>query len=46
LIIVSLLKDREDESFPTIMMINPEILEHSTDKQISDEGCLSLPEET
>ncbi|MDQ7009702.1 MAG: peptide deformylase [Candidatus Gracilibacteria bacterium] len=46
LIVVSLLKDREDESFPTIMMINPEILEHSKEKQISEEGCLSLPEET
>lgn len=46
LIIVSLLKDWEDESFPTIMMINPEILEHSEERQISKEWCLSLPEET
>lgn len=46
LIIVSLLKDWEDESFPTIMMINPEILEHSEERQISEEWCLSLPEET
>lgn len=46
LIIVSLLKDWEDESYPTIIMINPEILNHSDDKQISDEGCLSLPWET
>jgi len=43
LIVVSLLKDREDESFKTIMMINPVILEHS-DKKVSDkEWCLSVP---
>jgi len=46
LIVVSLLKDREDETYPTIVMINPEILEHWNEKQISEEGCLSLPEET
>jgi len=45
LIIVSLLKDWEDETYPTVMMINPEILNHSEEKQISEEGCLSLPEE-
>ena len=45
LIVVSLLKDWEDETYPTIIMINPEILEHSNDKQISDEWCLSLPDE-
>jgi peptide deformylase len=27
-------------------MINPEILEHSNERQISEEWCLSLPEET
>ncbi|MDA7494826.1 peptide deformylase, partial [Candidatus Gracilibacteria bacterium] len=43
LIIVSLLRDRDDEDFKTVMMINPEILEHSeiTDKE--EEGCLSVP---
>ena len=46
LIIVSLLKDREDETYPTVVMINPEILIHSEERQISDEWCLSLPEET
>jgi peptide deformylase len=46
LIIVSLLKDREDETYPTVMMFNPKILDHSEEKQISEEGCLSLPEET
>jgi peptide deformylase len=29
--VVSLLRDWEDENFQTIMMINPEILEHSTE---------------
>ena len=43
LIIVSLLKDREDELFKTVMMINPKILEHSTEKDIDVEGCLSIP---
>jgi peptide deformylase len=27
-------------------MFNPKILDHSEEKQISEEGCLSLPEET
>lgn len=42
-IIVSLLKDREDENFKTVMMINPEILEHSESTCLDEEGCLSLP---
>jgi len=44
LIIVSLLKDWEDESYPTIAMINPEILETSTDLASTEEWCLSLPD--
>lgn len=43
LIIVSLLKDWDDESFKTVMMINPEILEHSKNTCIEEEWCLSLP---
>lgn len=43
LIIVSLLKDRDDELFKTVMMINPKILEHSTENYIDIEWCLSLP---
>ncbi len=43
LIVVSLLKDRDDENFSTIMMINPEIIEHSTSMEKETEGCLSLP---
>ena len=45
LIVVSLLKNWDDEFFRTIMMINPEILEHSQMTENSEEGCLSLPGE-
>jgi len=45
LIIVSLLKDREDENFKTVMMINPEIIEHSDNKECDSEWCLSIPGE-
>ena len=43
IIVVSLLKDREDENFKTIMMLNPEILEHSEETDTETEWCLSLP---
>ncbi|MCP4523974.1 MAG: peptide deformylase [Candidatus Gracilibacteria bacterium] len=43
LIVVSLLKDWDDEDFKTIMMINPEIIEHSEATDIEEEGCLSVP---
>ncbi len=43
LIVVSLLKNRDDENFQTVMMINPEILEHSTECEIEWEWCLSVP---
>ena len=43
LIIVSLLKDRDDENFSTVMMINPEITEHSNETEKDIEGCLSVP---
>ncbi|MBW7954664.1 peptide deformylase [Candidatus Gracilibacteria bacterium] len=45
LIVVSLLKNWEDENYKTIMMINPKILSHSTETEIENEGCLSLPGE-
>lgn len=45
IIVVSLLKDREDENFSTVLMINPEILEYSDDTEVDQEGCLSLPKE-
>lgn len=43
LIVVSLLRDRDDEDFKTIMMLNPEILEHSESTDKEEEGCLSVP---
>ncbi|MDP2089973.1 MAG: peptide deformylase [Candidatus Gracilibacteria bacterium] len=43
LVVVSMLKDREDENFKTIMLINPEIIEHGTETQLEVEGCLSVP---
>lgn len=46
LIVVSLLSDYEDESFKTIMMINPEILNFSEECDIDWEWCLSLPWES
>ena len=46
LIVVNLLNDREDESFKTVMMINPEILEVSEETDIETEWCLSVPKVT
>lgn len=43
LVVVSMLKDREDENFKTIMMINPEILEFSKETEKETEWCLSVP---
>lgn len=45
LIVVSLLKDREDENFSTFIMVNPVILEHSELTWIENEWCLSVPGE-
>lgn len=45
LVVVSLLRDREDEDFKTVIMINPEILDHSEEKDLDIEGCLSVPGE-
>lgn len=43
LIVVSLLKDRDDENFSTVMMINPKIIEHSKECEVEWEWCLSVP---
>lgn len=43
LVVVSMLKDRDDENFKTIMMINPEILEYWEETDIEKEWCLSVP---
>jgi peptide deformylase len=46
IIVVSLLKDWEDETYPTIMMINPEIISHWDEQILCEEWCLSVPWET
>jgi len=43
LVVVSMLRDRDDESFKTIMMINPEILEYGKETDFMEEWCLSIP---
>lgn len=45
LVVVSLLQDREDENFSTVLMINPEIFEHSQETYLESEWCLSLPKQ-
>ena len=46
LIVVSLMKTYEDDTFRTIAMINPEIVEHSEERCMDKEGCLSVPGES
>ena len=43
LVVVNMLKDREDEKSKIIMLINPEILEYWEEKDIEEEWCLSVP---
>lgn len=43
LIAVWLPKTWEDETYKITFMINPEILEHSNEKEYDTEWCLSLP---
>lgn len=45
IIVVSLMKDYEDENFRTIVMVNPVIVAHSDMMDCDQEGCLSLPGE-
>lgn len=45
IIVVSLMKDYDDENFRTIAMINPVILSHSEATCTDQEWCLSLPGE-
>lgn len=43
-LVSSLLRDWEDENYSTIIMINPEIIDHSKETTTEySEGCLSLP---
>jgi len=43
LVVVSMLRDREDENFKTIMMLNPEIVEYGNETCLDEEWCLSVP---
>lgn len=43
IIVVWLPKTREDEKYPIVLMINPEILTLSKETDIDEEWCLSLP---
>ncbi len=46
IIVVSLMKTYDDETFRTIPMINPEIIEHTAETCSDKEGCLSVPGES
>ena len=46
LIVVSLMKTYDDETYRTIAMVNPEIIEHAEHKVKWEEWCLSVPGET
>lgn len=46
LIVVSLMRDYDDENYRTIAMINPEIVERSLEKCSDKEWCLSVPWES
>lgn len=46
IVVVSLMRDYEDENFKTIALINPEIIEHSSERCSDREGCLSVPWES
>lgn len=43
IIVVGLAKDREDESYPLVIMVNPVLTKKSTETSIDEEWCLSLP---
>ena len=45
LIVVSLMKTYDDETYRTIAMVNPEIIEHAEHKVKGEEWCLSVPGE-
>lgn len=46
LIVVSLMNTYDDETYRTIAMFNPVIIEHGSDTCIDTEWCLSVPGET
>ena len=46
LIVVSLMRTYDDESYRVIAMVNPEIIDHAENKVKWEEWCLSVPWET
>ncbi len=43
IVVVGLPKNRDDETYPIILMVNPEIKVQWKESDIDEEGCLSLP---
>lgn len=43
MIVVGLPKGQDDEEYPLILMINPKITQKSSETEVGEEGCLSLP---
>jgi peptide deformylase len=45
IIVVALMHSSDDETYKILGMINPVIIEHSTETCVDSEGCLSVPGE-
>lgn len=43
MVVVGLPKGQDDEEYPLILMINPKITQKSSETEVGEEGCLSLP---
>lgn len=43
MVVVWLPKGQDDEEYPILLMINPAIVKKSTETEVGEEGCLSLP---
>jgi peptide deformylase len=43
IIVVAFLQNRDDDSYPLVIMVNPVITKKSIETTIDEEGCLSLP---
>lgn len=35
--------ERKEDAIPLMVLVNPKIISHSADREVGDEGCLSLP---
>lgn len=43
MVVIGLPKRLDDEEYPLILMINPKITQKSSETEVGEEGCLSLP---